>query len=270
MRSVDSPKLCSPDKNTDLYKATIGGLGLTGLITWAEIQLKKIKSSFINMESIKVRDLDEFLDLSASSDKDFEYTVSWLDSLARGRNSGKGVFLRGNHSIEEHKGLPTHRPPKFPWPIDAPNFLLNKLSIKAFNFAYYNKQFSRKKQSTVHYDPFFFPLDALHDWNRVYGKRGFFQYQFVLPFAEGHGPVRNILRIISESGQGSFLAVIKTFGNIESPGLLSFPRPGVTVALDFTIMASKHILLQGVRQSSLGQWRTPLSGKRCLHEYRGI
>ena len=185
------------------------------------------------MESIKVRDLDEFLDLSASSDKDFEYTVSWLDSLARGRNSGKGVFLRGNHSSEEHKGLPTHRPPKFPWPIDAPNFLLNKLSIKAFNFAYYNKQFSRKKQSTAHYDPFFFPLDALHDWNRVYGKRGFFQYQFVLPFAEGHGPVRNILRIISESGQGSFLAVIKTFGNIESPGLLSFPRPGVTVALDF-------------------------------------
>ena len=233
MRSEDSPKLCSPDENTDLYKATIGGLGLTGLITWAEIQLKKIKSSFINMESIKVRDLNEFLDLSASSDNDFEYTVSWLDSLARGRNSGKGVFLRGNHSSEGHKGLTIHRPPKLPWPIDAPNFLLNKLSIKAFNFAYYNKQFSRKKQSTVHYDPFFFPLDALHDWNRVYGKRGFFQYQFVLPFAEGHGPVRNILRIISESGQGSFLAVIKTFGNIESPGLLSFPRPGVTVALDF-------------------------------------
>ena len=101
MRSEDPPKLCSPDKNTDLYKATIGGLGLTGLIMELKFNSKKIKSSFINMESIKVRDLDEFLDLSASSDKDFEYTVSWLDSLARGRNSGKGVFLRGNHSSEE-------------------------------------------------------------------------------------------------------------------------------------------------------------------------
>lgn len=233
LRSDGSRSLCTPQENTDCLHATIGGLGLTGLITWAEIQLKKIESSSIDMESIKVRDLDEFLDLCASSGQDFEYTVSWLDSLARGKNSGKGVFLRGNHCPDASKGFEPHSPPKLPWPIDAPNFLLNKLSIKAFNFLYYNKQFGHSKQATVHYDPFFFPLDAVHDWNRVYGKRGFFQYQFVLPFAEGHGPVREILKTIADSGQGSFLAVIKTFGDVKSPGLLSFPRPGITVALDF-------------------------------------
>jgi FAD/FMN-containing dehydrogenase len=233
LRSDGSRNLCTPQKNTDLLHATIGGLGLTGLITWAEIQLKKISSAFIDMESIKVRDLDEFLTLSASSDKNFEYTVSWLDSLARGRSSGKGVFLRGNHCPDTSKGLEHHHPPKLPWPIDAPNILLNRLTIQAFNLLYYNKQIGRRKQATVHYDPFFFPLDAVHNWNRVYGKRGFFQYQFVLPFADGHEPVREILKIIADSGQGSFLAVIKTFGSVMSPGLLSFPRPGVTVALDF-------------------------------------
>ena len=178
-------------------------------------------------------DLDEFLDLSANSDTEFEYTVSWLDSLAKGNNSGKGVFLRGNHCQDAGRRLDVHRQTKLPWPIEAPNFLLNRLSIQAFNFLYYNKQLGREKKAIVHYDPFFFPLDAVHDWNRVYGKRGFFQYQFVLPFTDDHGPVREILRIISDSGQGSFLAVIKTFGTVKSPGILSFPRPGVTVALDF-------------------------------------
>ena len=233
LRSDNSRTLCTPDSNEGLFNATIGGLGLTGLITWAEIKLKKISNACIEMESIKVRDLDEFLDVSANSDKDFEYTVSWLDSLAKGRNSGKGVFLRGNHGTDSNQELKVHSSPKLTWPIDAPNFLLNGLSIKAFNFLYYNKQFSRKKRSIVHYDSFFFPLDSVHNWNRVYGKRGFFQYQFVLPFMEGHMAVRDILNIISESGQGSFLAVIKTFGEIKSPGILSFPQPGVTVALDF-------------------------------------
>ena len=233
LRSDNSRTLCTPDSNEGLFNATIGGLGLTGLITWAEIKLKKISNACIEMESIKVRDLDEFLDVSANSDKDFEYTVSWLDSLAKGRNSGKGVFLRGNHGTDSNQELKVHSSPKLTWPIDAPNFLLNGLSIKAFNFLYYNKQFSRKKRSIVHYDSFFFPLDSVHNWNRVYGKRGFFQYQFVLPFMEGHMAVRDILNIISESGQGSFLAGIKTFGEIKSPGILSFPQPGVTVALDF-------------------------------------
>ena len=231
--SDGSRTICSTQSESGLFNATIGGLGLTGLITWAEIRLKKIVSSCISMESIKVRNLDEFLDLSANSDTEFEYTVSWLDSLAKGNKSGKGVFLRGNHCPDANRGLDVHRQTKLPWSMDAPNFLLNRLSIQAFNFLYYNKQLGREKKAIVHYDPFFFPLDAVHDWNRVYGKRGFFQYQFVLPFTDDHGPVREILRIISNSGQGSFLAVIKTFGTVKSPGILSFPRPGVTVALDF-------------------------------------
>jgi len=230
-RSDGTRTLCNKQQDTDLLNATIGGLGLTDLITWAEIQLKKISTSMIESETIKVRDLDQFLELSASSDKDFEYTVSWLDSVAK--NHGKGIFIRGNHSSNPKYSLKPHDPPKLPWPVDAPNFMLNPLSIKAFNFAYYNKQLGKQKKADVHYDPFFFPLDAVHDWNRIYGKRGFFQYQFVLPTTKDNAAVREILSLISDSGQGSFLAVIKTFGDIPSPGILSFPRPGITVALDF-------------------------------------
>ena len=230
-RSDGTRTFCSYQQDSDLLHATIGGLGLTGLITWAEIRLKKIASSIIESETIKVKDLDQFLELSANSDKDYEYTVAWLDSVAK--NHGKGIFIRGNHSDKEKFKLKTHKPPKLPWPMDAPNFMLNPLSIKAFNFAYYNKQLTKHKKAKVHYDPFFFPLDSVHNWNRIYGKRGFFQYQFVLPFTENHDSIREILKVIADSGQGSFLAVIKTFGNIPSPGLLSFPRPGITVALDF-------------------------------------
>ena len=231
LRSDGTRMLCSPDENNDFYDATIGGLGLTGLITWAEIQLKKIQSAYIEMESFKVRNLDEFIEVAEASDKEFEYTVSWLDCLASGDSLGKGIFMRGNHSAEGL--LKPHKDPKLKAPFDAPNFALNSLSIKAFNFLYYNKQISKEKSALVHYDPFFYPLDAVDDWNRIYGNRGFFQYQFVLPFSDKQEGVRAILKKISDSGQGSFLGVVKNFGDVKSPGMLSFPMPGVSVALDF-------------------------------------
>jgi FAD/FMN-containing dehydrogenase len=240
-RSDGTSTVCTQTQDTDLLRATIGGLGLTGLILWAEIRLKKIVSSTIVSETIKVKNLDAFLELSASSDKDFEYTVAWLDSQSK--SHGKGIFIRGNHSENPKHGLKVHNAPKLPCPMDAPNFMLNPLTVKAFNFAYYNKQLGKEKTATVHYDPFFFPLDAVHDWNRIYGKRGFYQYQFVLPEMKDHQAVRDILDVIARSGQGSFLAVIKTFGEIRSPGLLSFPRPGVTVALDFPNCGNKTMRL---------------------------
>ncbi len=233
LRSDGTRHLCTSESNTDLFKATIGGLGLTGLITWAEFKLKKVSNAWIDMESIKFEGIEEFLELSKSSDKDWEYTVSWIDCVAQGKGMGRGIFMRGNHSPASVLSRKVHDEPRITAPFDCPNLMLNSLSIKAFNTVYYGKQRAKKAKTRVHYDPFFYPLDAVNDWNRIYGKRGFFQYQFVIPFEGGLETMNEILRMITASKQGSFLAVIKTFGAKESPGMMSFPKPGITLALDF-------------------------------------
>jgi FAD/FMN-containing dehydrogenase len=233
LRSDGDRLICTPDSNTELFKATIGGLGLTGLITWAEFTLKKVNNAWIEMESIKFEGIEEFLELSEDSDDDWEYTVSWIDCVAQGKGMGRGIFMRGNHSPASVLSRKVHDDPKVTAPFDCPNLMLNSLSIKAFNAVYYGKQRTKKSRTRVHYDPFFYPLDAVNDWNRIYGKRGFFQYQFVIPFKGGLETMNEILRMITASKQGSFLAVIKTFGSKSSPGMMSFPRPGITLALDF-------------------------------------
>jgi len=146
---------------------------------------------------------------------------------------GRGIFLRGNHAGPEVKALAPHRPPHIAVPLDFPDVALNHFSIRAFNTLYYARQWRKTVAYTVPYDRFFYPLDAINHWNRIYGRRGFFQYQFVVPMTPDQQSIRRILTQITASGRGSFLAVLKTFGAIKSPGLLSFPRPGVTLALDF-------------------------------------
>lgn len=238
MRSDGVKLICSPTENDELYRATIGGLGLTGLILWVELQLKPIRNPWIASETIKFGSLQEFFEISHESERDFEYTVAWIDCLSSGKNLGRGLFMRGNHApaqIDIDRAIQKRK--KFSVPVDAPSFSLNRLSLSAFNFAYYNKQLSAKRQSTIHYAPFFFPLDSVGHWNRIYGKQGFFQYQCVVPYTrsgtQSNSPIKTILEEISKAGTGSFLAVLKTFGDIGSPGILSFPRPGVTLALDF-------------------------------------
>ena len=233
LRSDGSRIRCTPRTNTELYKATIGGLGLTGLITWAEFRLKKIENAWIEMESIKFEGIREFMKLSKESDRDWEYTVSWIDCVSRGKAFARGIFMRGNHAPASVMSRRVHAEPKLTALFDCPNVLLNSLSIKAFNALYYGKQRAKKARTRTHYDPFFYPLDAVNEWNRIYGNRGFFQYQFVVPFDGGVETMENILEKITRSKQGSFLAVIKTFGNKKSPGMLSFPKPGITLALDF-------------------------------------
>ena len=225
---------CSEDSNPEMYRATIGGLGLTGFIVWAALQLKPVKNSFIDMDSIKFGGLDEFFEISKKSDKDFEYTVAWIDCLASGDSLGRGIFMRGNH-LDKPKNQCPKEPfkPKLIVPIDAPSWALNHWSVKAFNFAFYNKQINKEVRKTVHYDPFFYPLDSVLAWNKIYGKRGFIQFQCVVPSESGHTKIREILKVIAESGRASFLAVLKEFGTINSPGILSFPRPGTTLCLDF-------------------------------------
>ena len=230
MRSTGERVLCSPERNADLFRATIGGLGLTGLILWAEIRLKRVPGPAIAMERIRFACLEEFLDLS-SSDQAYEYTVAWVDCLARGRRLGRGLFLRGDHSSQSLTSRDAHDA-RLKVPIDLPSGFINRTTLALFNACYYRSQLRTKLRKTVHYQPFFFPLDGIGEWNRLYGRRGFFEYQCVVPDDLGR-TIAAVLAQVALSSETPALAVLKRFGSIQSPGLMSFPRPGITLAIDF-------------------------------------
>jgi len=242
LRSNGDHLTCSATENQDLYCATIGGLGLTGLITSVVIQLIQISSADLDVHMNTFSGLDEFQELSARYRSDFQYTVAWLDCASAGKNFCRGIFMAANHA---HQGELVASPmaPRFSIPMNFPRWVLNRYSIRAFNSLYYHKQRSQvTNQQTQHYQGFFYPLDAIGHWNRIYGAQGFHQYQFVVPF-EHASALELILRDIVDSGMGSFLAVLKEFGDIKSPGLLSFPRPGLCLALDFADRGSQTVEL---------------------------
>jgi FAD/FMN-containing dehydrogenase len=237
LRSDGSRRVCSPEEHPDWYEATIGGLGLTGLILWAEVQLRSIHNPFVLSEAVPVEDLDGFFRVSRESEADHEFTVAWIDSLARGRQVGRGVFFRGNFAPPQLDGLPLVKShlshgSALAVPFDMPGFSLNRLSVAAFNWLYRRMQLRHEGPRLQHYDPFFYPLDGVHRWNRIYGRRGFLQFQCVVPHATARDALREILER-SAREVPSFLTVLKTFGDVPSPGWLSFPRPGATLALDF-------------------------------------
>ncbi|WP_373999498.1 FAD-binding protein [Bdellovibrio bacteriovorus] len=235
LRSNGERLRCSRTENSAFFFATIGGLGLTGLVTWAEFKLTKIQSSFISQEQIQFDSLADFLTLSEQSEKDFEFTVSWVDCVNSAKDV-RGIFIRGNYcKSSESTELKVHNTDTFKTvPLFFPEWILNSFSIRAFNEIYYRKNLSPHKSNVVHYEPFFYPLDSIHHWNKIYGKRGFLQYQFVIPFKDDQGAaLSEIFSLLQGSQMGSFLAVLKTFGSIPSEGMLSFPKEGVTLALDF-------------------------------------
>jgi len=234
VRSDGSRFVCSASQNADWFAATVGGLGLTGLISWAEVRLRPIVSRKIQYQGIKFTGIDEFVALSQASTQ-VEYTVAWIDCVAGGKNFARGIYMQGDHSSVPEPAAPT----KTPWlsvPIDFPEIVLNRLSVGVFNTLYYNKQFAKRKTGTVDYEPFFYPLDSILHWNKIYGRSGLLQFQCVIPWEDvpQEGIVR-ILKAITSSGLASFLAVIKVFDDVASPGMLSFPKPGITLALDFPI-----------------------------------
>lgn len=244
LRSTGERMTCSPQCHTDLFHATIGGLGLTGLIVWADIQLKSIKSPFIHRERIRFSGLDEFFDLTKQSDETFEYTVAWIDCFAKKRHTGRGSFIRGNHLDNNTQHLPSsHRKKTLTVPFHIPSYFLNSGLMKIFNSIYYHMQPIQPSQSLEHYESFFYPLDAVLHWNRLYGTSGFLQYQCVIPSKYEQDGIRNLLNVIHQSKQGSFLAVLKKFGTTSSPGLLSFPKPGTTLALDFPFLGDQTLTL---------------------------
>lgn len=222
---------CSPTDRADLFAATVGGLGLTGVILAVEIQLRRVVSSLIEQRTIRFGGLGEFFELSQVHDNRYEYTVAWVDCLARGSHVGRGHYIAGNHAQTGSIELAPEG--KLHMPVDPPVSLVNSLSLRAFNTLYYHRQRKRDVDTRIGYEPFFYPLDCLLQWNRMYGRAGFQQYQCIVPQQHGPEVIRAVMQEIAASGAGSFLAVLKQCGKISSPGLLSFPLPGVSLALDF-------------------------------------
>lgn len=240
-RSDGSRRFCSPHENSDWFEATVSGLGLTGLIHWAELQLRPIVSRKIKYEATKFHWLDEFLALSEAN-RNREYTVSWIDCVARGKNAARGIFMCGDHSeVEESRN--SRRSSTINLPFELPGIALNRVTVGAFNSLYFHKQTKHTVSKLVDYEPFFYPLDAILHWNRMYGKHGLLQFQCVVPHANGPEAIRGILKTIADSGLASFLAVLKVCGDVRSPGMMSFPKPGITLALDFPIREERTFAL---------------------------
>lgn len=239
LRSDGSERWCTPSENADWFAATVGGLGLTGLIRRVRLQLRRVPGPFLRGESLRFANLSGFFELSHDSDADHEYTVSWLDCTAQGRQRGRGVFMRANHAAVEGT-IP--RESRWRLPFTPPLPLVNRLSLRLFNTLYYHRP-AAQRPDVWHYRPFFHPLDGVRDWNRIYGPDGFYQYQCVIPPAVAEESLEEMLGTIAASGSGSFLAVLKKFGEQASPGLLSFVRPGVTLALDFPNAGSPTLKL---------------------------
>ena len=215
-----------------LFKATVGGLGLTGAIRAVTLNLTPIRSAHLDVERVAFGHVRDFFALAADSEKSHEHTVAWIDCACGHSSLGRGIFQRSNWATEG--SLDAHNDNRA-WrvPMDAPGFALNSLTLRLFNALYYRLQKWGKECQRLHYMPVFYPLDAILNWNRLYGRRGFYQYQCVIPRAEAPAAIEELLQRIARSGAGSFLAVLKTLGPKPSPGMLSFPHEGITLALDF-------------------------------------
>ena len=230
-RSDEGAVSASAAERPELFAATIGGLGLTGVILTVELQLCRVAGSDIEQTSLRFANLDEFFELSRAHDPEYGYSVAWIDCMATGRRSGRGFYIGGRHAAT---GRLSSQPPRaLRFPLESPVSLVNSLSLRAFNSFYYHRQMRRRVDRRVTYDAFFYPLDRIDSWNRMYGRAGFQQYQCVVPQARAREVISSMLQEIARSGTGSFLAVLKQCGELTSPGLLSFPLHGVSLALDF-------------------------------------
>ncbi len=239
---------CSPTENTAIFDATIGGMGLTGIILRVAFRLVRVETDLIDQRLLKATGLDHAMDLFEAS-TEATYSVAWIDCVSSGSALGRSLIMLGEHLPAER--LPAARAGRafsgpqrrrLSVPLDFPGFALNRFSITAFNALYYGR--ARPGDSVVELAPYFYPLDAIGNWNRIYGRNGFVQYQFVLPMEASRAGMRTILTRIAAAGTGSFLAVLKLFGRVPTrPGSLSFPREGYTLALDFPASVATFCLL---------------------------
>ena len=218
-------------ENPDLFRATLGGMGLTGHVLEVEFRMVRVPSPWILCESERIDDLEAFIRGLKDAARDWPFTVGWIDCLSGGRHMGRGVLLRGRWA--EPVEAPRHPPrplPRLTVPLLLPEWALSRLTIRLFNEVYYRAHVARTRRRIVHPEPFFYPLDTILHWNRIYGRRGFFQYQCVLPETSA----RRFLELLTSLGGASFLCVIKDCGG-EGEGILSFPKPGISIALDMAV-----------------------------------
>lgn len=241
---------CSREENSDKFWATIGGMGLTGIILTAKFKLKNIESAYIRQESIKAENLDEIFNLFEESES-WTYTVAWIDCLQKGKNIGRSILMRGEHAFQHElpqkfKEKPLRLKKKFEptVPFYFPGFVLNALTVKIFNYFYYKKQSKKEVKNFIDYETFFYPLDFVHDWNKIYGKSGFIQYQMMIPKESGKEGMKKILETIANSGNGSFLAVLKLYGKENPEAYNSFPFEGYSLALDFKVNSKLKKLIE--------------------------
>jgi FAD/FMN-containing dehydrogenase len=249
VRTTGEVLLCSPADNPDLFAATIGGMGLTGAITWATLQLRRIDSPYLRVTAHRFGDLAEFFDLDLRSKDNHEYSVAWIDCLAKGRSLGRGIYSVADHSAtvgHPAGGLAQARDARYRAnvPFYLPKSPVNSFTLSAMNSLYYRSHPTGTR--LVRYDNWMYPLDAVNHWNRLYGRRGFHQFQCVVPSRDARAAILEMLKAVSAAKQGSFLAVLKNFGGKASPGLMSFPMQGTTLALDFPNRghATKELLLE--------------------------
>jgi len=228
---------CSDAENIDLFRATIGGMGLTGLILRATIRLMRVGGLDVEEKVRPFRDLDAYFDMAEVADHENEYAVAWVDQLSDGR----GLLIVGNHVAARNGSFsPAGR---FGVPFELPFSLLNKSSLALFNAAYFQRKKQLKTARRVPYQSFFYPLDGVRNWNRLYGPAGLYQHQSIIPFDAARTIIPAMLEASRVAGQVSFLTVLKRFGSVKSPGLMSFPMPGYTLTMDFPNRGGKTLEL---------------------------
>ena len=265
-RSSGDVLTLSREQHAETFAATIGGLGLTGMILWVELQLVPIRSSFMDTQTFPIADLDGFFRLAQESG-DWPYTVAWVDCLARGRHTGRGYFIRGRHS--EAGGLRVHRAAPLSIPMDAPASLFNSYTIGLTNRLYRRRPWGYGGK-LMHYDPFFFPLDGIGQWNRLYGKRGFFQHQSVVPTPSAVETVRKLLELTAKYGEGSFFVVLKLFGNQDHRACCRFLCRGLLLRSTLPITARISEASESHDGCGPGRRRTDLSRQGRHHVGCGV
>lgn len=232
---------CGRSENEDVFWATVGGMGLTGAISDMTLQLKKVETAYVMSQHVKAIDLDSAFQILANDGPESEYSVAWIDCLARGKKLGRSIIMQGRHAnVDELSAAQQKIPLQVAsrrhrrFPVDLPSWALNPMSISLFNALYYYRQGKKIRPFISDVDSYFYPLDAIDKWNRLYGKRGFVQYQCVLPSANAFDGIKSLLERLAKSRRASFLAVLKRMGPA-SEGLMSFPIEGYTLALDLPL-----------------------------------
>jgi len=236
----------TPDATPQAFAATVGGLGLTGIILAADLQLASTNGPWLDTETLPFVTLTDFFALAQTSEREgWPYTVAWIDCLSARAGQGvlRGIFERAKPCEDACTDRPLPHPHELRMPVTPPVSLVNKPSLRLFNTAYFHLNRIKAGRAIRHYEKFLYPLDHIHDWNRMYGPRGFYQYQCVVPGSDSQAPIAAMLSAIATSGEGSFLAVLKVQGNITPVGMLSFAHPGVTLALDFPNQGDRTLRL---------------------------